>query len=115
MNKLTKMICLALAGPAALAGAANADTAGDTYRIEFRYNAGQTAVANYRTFERAAKNTCETRGRRPIEVMRLERACVTEIMDKVVVAMGRTDLALLHFNETGRPAVAPRDFAAIDK
>lgn len=114
MNTLGKMICVAFSASAFLsAGVANAEVSRDAYSVSFHYKSDRTAAENYRSFKRAAKQTCETQGRRPAEVVRLERACTADIMDKAVAAVNRTELALLHDKATGRPAAAPRTFASI--
>lgn len=101
----------------AAAGAANAEPvkAGrEVYTLEYRYDAARSPEANYNAFRNMAEKTCETPGLRPIQTIVQERACVLDIVDNFVAALGRSEVAAIHAARTGRsPAAQPaRDFAS---
>ncbi|MDP3739752.1 MAG: hypothetical protein Q8R02_20360 [Hyphomonadaceae bacterium] len=110
-TKLLTAATLAFALPAALAGAASAEAGRTTYSIEFRYDPAVSADANYRAFENKAERECVTTGQRPLALVVQERACVADIMERLVVAMGNAQLARVHIERHGRPAPM-RDFAS---
>jgi hypothetical protein len=102
---------LALA-PAGFAQPNSAQPKGETFSIEFNYDRNKSALENYAAFLRKAERQCTTNGRRTLAQIQHDRACVEATMDKLVDAMGRTDLALAHFAHTGRRADSSRSLAA---
>jgi hypothetical protein len=112
MTKLFTAATLAFALPAALAGAAGAEAGRTTYSIEFQYNPAATAEANYRAFENKAQRECITPGPRPLALVVQERACVADIMERLVAAMGHAELARVHSERNGARPAPMRDFAS---
>jgi hypothetical protein len=117
-NMTIKLIALSTLALAA-AGVANAEpgrpSAGSqVFTLEFRYDATRSPEANYDAFRRMVERKCVTPGLRPIQTIVRERACVAEVMDRFVQALGRAEIAAVHAARTGRtPAADPaRDFAS---
>ncbi len=93
--------------PAALAGPGQA-----TFTITFNYDNAKSAQHNYGAFQREARRACTTSGPRPISLRRIEDACIAGAIDSFVQKLGRTDVAAIHFDRTGRRLDSSRILAA---
>jgi hypothetical protein len=111
MIKTTVTIAAAVAF-ASGAGVASAQTGPQSFTIEFRFDAGKSAVDNYSAFVRKATKACAAPGPRPIAFRMHEQACIDDVMSQLVVRMARADIAAIHQQATGQQAVIVRDLAA---
>lgn len=93
----------AVAGVAAIAFAPRA-AADETFTLEFRHDATRPALDNYLAFLRQAQRACAVPDPRALGLRGAEQACVEDVMNRLVAAMGRQDIAALHIQRTG-----PRD------
>lgn len=105
MIAIKGLATLAVAGVAAIALAPRgaADPGRETFSLEFRYGAARPAVENYLAFIGQAERACAAPGMRALDLRRHAQACVDDVMDRLVAAMGRRELADLHQLRTGRP------------
>ena len=111
MTVSAKLAVTAIAASLAC-GVASADAPRHAYTIEFRYNPAATAETNYDAFRRLARRECESPGVHPLAQVRLERACVIEILDRFVETLGRPEVAALHAERTGHRPSDMRDYAS---
>ena len=115
MTRLVTIAALSLAASGmAHAEPGHGQAGRHTFTLEFRYDALKSPEANYDAFRHMAERQCVGPGLRPLQTMVLERACVTQIMDRFVETLGRAEVAAVHAARTGRAlTTAPaRDFAA---
>lgn len=86
----------------AFAPAANAEqrTGYETIKVRFAYDPSDNATRIYKDLNRIARKACHNSGgTNSIRFNTHEKACKAEVVDKVVTAIGRTDLAALHYGE----------------
>lgn len=102
----------ACAAAIAFAPPSSADPVREPLSIEFRYQRDRSAVENYASFHRRAERACITPGVRPVDQIAREKACVAELMDNFIATMARGDLAVVHFDRTGRRVDSSRSLAA---
>lgn len=105
MIAIKGLATLAVAGVVAIALAPRgaADPGQETFSLEFRYDASRPAVENYLAFIKQAERACASPGMRALDLRRHEQACMEDVMDQLVAAMGRRELAAIHDLRTGRP------------
>lgn len=106
------MIAVSSCAVIALAPLGGADTAREAFSISFRYDAGKPALDNYVSFARQAERACAAPMLNTKGVRRIDRACVEDLLDKVVVRMERPQLAEIHTLRTGVRADSSRTLAA---
>jgi len=104
--------CTAVAGSGLAVSAASADTNRTTFTIAFDYNAAKPAAQNYGAFLREARRACTTPGVRQLDAHQRDADCVSDAMDAFVRKLGRTDIATIHFDRTGRQIDSSRTLAA---
>ena len=90
----------------------HADPARETFEIGFRYDAGKPALDNYMSFAREAERACSGPNGQRLIARRIDRACVEDLLDKVVSRMDRPQLAAIHDVRTGVRADSSRTLAA---
>lgn len=113
MTKIAPRFLKAAALAAVLAGAALPAFADrQDITVSFRYDAGASAETNYRAFLRKAERACLTSGLRPLAQVQMDQACMDDLIDRLVARMGRSELALVHLQRTGRAVVETRALAA---
>jgi hypothetical protein len=112
MIAIRGIAAVAILGVAAIAAAPRAasDTAAN-FTLEFRFDTARSALDNYLAFARAAEDACSGQGPRRLDLRQLERACVEDVMERLVAAMGRSDLAAIHAQRLGRPDDSSRTLA----
>jgi hypothetical protein len=114
MIAIRGLAALAILGCSAIALAPHgaADPARETFSIAFRYDAGKPALDNYLSFARQAERVCSvTRGQRLV-LRSVDRACVEDLLGKVVARMDRPQLAAIHDRITGVRIDSSRSLAA---
>lgn len=104
--------CAAVAASGQFAPTASAGPDSVTFTIAFDYDGAKTAEHNYGAFLREARRACTTPGVRPVSVRKQEDACIAEAVDAFVQKLGRTDVAAIHFDRTGRRIDSSRILAA---
>ena len=104
--------CVAIAASAGLDLSASADPSRSTFAIAFTYDAGKSAEQNYGAFVREARRVCTTPGKQSLDARRHDLACVDDAVDAFVRKLGRTEIAALHFDRTGRRIDSSRTLAA---
>jgi hypothetical protein len=104
--------CVAVAASGQFASPASAGPDKATFTIAFDYDAAQSAEHNYRAFQREARRACTTPGVRLLSVRKLEDTCIAQAVDAFVQKLGRTDVAAIHFDRTGRRIDSSRILAA---
>ncbi len=104
--------CAVIAASGQFASSASAGPDQTTFTIVFDYDGAQSAEHNYRAFLREARRACTTPGIRPISLRKLEDACIAQAVDSFVQKLGRTDIAAIHFDRTGRRIDSSRILAA---
>lgn len=104
--------CAAIAAAGRLSSNAHADPGSTAFTIHFEYNADKPAEQNYGAFLRDARHACATPGVRFLDQRRREDACVADAVDTFVRKLGRTDIAAVHFDRTGRRIDSSRILAA---
>ena len=88
------MMSVAFAAPVA-----NAERPGyETFQVRFVYDPSDSAQEIYSGLNRTAHKACHNPGGvNSIRFNVQNKACKAEIMEKVVKAIGRTDIAALHY------------------
>lgn len=104
--------CVAIAASAVLGLTASADANRTDFAIAFDYDAGKSAEHNYGAFVREARRVCTTPGKQSLDARRHDLACVDDAVDAFVRKLGRTEIATLHFDRTGRRIDSSRTLAA---
>jgi hypothetical protein len=104
--------CAAIAAAGQFAPGASAGPQHATFTISFDYDAGKPAEQTYAAFQREARRACTTPGLRPLDLRRREDDCVADAVDAFVRQVGRTDIAAVHFDRTGRRIDSSRILAA---
>ncbi len=104
--------CAAIAAAGQFAPVASAGPGQTTFTITFDYDAGKSGEQNYGAFMREARRVCITPGVRLLDVRRREEACIADSIDMFVRKLGRTDIAAIHFDRTGRLIDSSRTLAA---
>jgi hypothetical protein len=104
--------CAAIAAVGQFAPGASAGSQYATFTISFDYDSAKTAQQNYGAFLREARRACTTPGLRPLDLRRREDACIDDAVDAFVRQVGRTDIAAIHFDRTGRRIDSSRILAA---
>jgi hypothetical protein len=114
MIAIRGLAVIAISGCAAIALASQggADPVRETFSIGFRYDADKPAMDNYLAFARQAERACSMTNGQRLSLRRVDRACVEDLLDKVVVRMDRPQLAEIHDVRTGVRAVSSRTLAA---
>jgi UrcA family protein len=95
-------VALLLMSVAFAAPAAHAEqrTGHETIKVRFAYDPSDNATTIYKDLNRIARKACHnTGGTNSIRFNTHEKACKAEVVDKVVTAIGRTDLAAVHYGE----------------
>jgi hypothetical protein len=90
------MMSVAFAAPAA-----NAERPGySSFEVRFAYDPGDSAPRIYKDLNRTAHHACHnTGGTNSIRFNVLSKKCKADVVEKVVKAIGRTDVAALHYGE----------------
>ena len=109
--KLLALASAFLTAAIALAPQSSADATPGKFEIEFRFDQCKAALDTYTAFLRRAQEECNTDGRLRVE-REFERQCVEATMAKFVAAMGRTNLAAIHADSTGRRVDSSHSLAA---
>jgi hypothetical protein len=104
--------CAAVAASGQFAPSASAGPDPAMFTIVFDYDGAKSAEHNYGAFLREARRACTSPGVRPIGLRRLEDACIAQAVDAFVQKLGRTDVAAIHFDRTGRRIDSSRILAA---
>ena len=118
MIAMKRLALAAVAGCAAIAAAgqftpgASAGPQHTTFTIGFDYDARKPAEQNYGAFLRQTRRACTTPGLRLLDMRRREDICVADAVDAFVRQVGRTDIAAIHFDRTGRRIDSSRILAA---
>lgn len=94
LNTLTAAFILGIAGLAA--PAALADSPRETIEARFAFNPNDPAAEIYSDLTRIARRACELSGTRSLNMVRLEQACVREMVEDGVAKLGRADVAAVH-------------------
>jgi hypothetical protein len=94
---------------------AHAQPKSETFNATISFDRDSAAEAAYADVQRQARRACETSGRRTLDVIAADRACAIALIDQVIGKTSRTDLALLHFDRTGREVATPFDMAAANR
>jgi UrcA family protein len=82
------------------APAAQAEPAVKTFEVRFEYNRTSGAEKIYTDLKRTAYNACNRHGSQsPLRMQKLVKICAADVVDKGVQAIGRTDLAALHYGQ----------------
>jgi hypothetical protein len=68
-------------------------------KVAFKYYKADVAPKIYSGFQRTAVQACREPTVRPLALRRSERACATDLLNKVVDKLGRADVAALHHEE----------------
>jgi UrcA family protein len=77
---------------------AQAEPAVKTFEVRFAYNPASGADKIYTDLKRTAQRACDRYGpRSPLRMQKLVKTCAADVVDKGVQAIGRTDLAALHY------------------
>lgn len=90
------MLSVAFAAPAA-----NAERPGyKTFQVRFVYDPTDSAPKIYKELNRTAHRACHnTGGTNSVRFNVQAKKCKAEVVDNAVKAMGRTDIAALHYGE----------------
>lgn len=104
--------CVAIAASAVFGLSASADIHRTEFTIAFEYDAGKSAEHNYSAFVREARRACTTPGKLSLDVRQQDIACIDDAVDAFVRKLGRTEIAALHFDRTGRRIDSSRTLAA---
>lgn len=104
--------CAAVAVSGQFAPPASAGPDQDTFTISFDYDRAKSAEHNYGAFQREARRACTTPGARLLSMRKAEDACIAQAVDAFVQKLGRTDVAAIHFDRTGRRIDSSRILAA---
>jgi len=104
--------CAAIAAAGQFSSNAHADPDGAAFTIKFDYKADRSADHNYGASLRDARRVCITPGVRFLDQRRREDACIADAVDTFVRKVGRTDIAAVHFDRTGRRIDSSRILAA---
>jgi hypothetical protein len=108
----TVLGCAAVAASGQFAQSASAGPDQTTFTIAFDYDGAKSAEHNYGAFLREARRACTTPGARPVNVRKQEDSCIAQALDAFVQKLGRTDVAAIHFDRTGRRIDSSRILAA---
>lgn len=100
------------AGVLALAPRSIAGPGVETFTLTFTYDAEKSALDNYLGFVRAAERACEADNARALAMRKHERACVGDVIDRLVERMGRPELAAVHADRIGGRDDSSRTLAA---
>ena len=82
-----------LAAPAALA-----DGPREEVKTRFAFNPKDPAVEIYSDLTRTARRACDLPGTRSLNMVRVEQACIKEMVEDGVAKLGRADVAAVHNN-----------------
>lgn len=98
---MTKLYRALIAGTIIATAAGNAFAGENTFDVTFKYDKAAPMVENYDRFERTAQSACRAEvgrvGRQPLAATaKLERACQTELLTKVVTATRSEILIAYH-------------------
>ncbi|OYW42314.1 MAG: hypothetical protein B7Z38_05445 [Rhodobacterales bacterium 12-64-8] len=104
--------CVAIAASAMFGLTASADTNRTEFTIAFAYDAGESAEHNYGAFVREARRACTTPGKLSLNARQHDIACIDDAVDAFVRKLGRTEIAAVHFDRTGRRIDSSRTLAA---
>jgi len=114
MIAIRGLAALAILGCSAIALAprSDSDPVPETFSIAFRYDAGKPALDNYLSFARHAERVCSVTSGLRLVLRSVDRACVEDLLDKVVERMDRPQLAAIHDRITGVRIDSSRSLAA---
>ncbi len=113
--KRTCFIAIALMAAGAGLPAAQAEASRETFAATFSIDRSAPANTVYAAVLRQARRACESGGRSALHMAAANRACANDLVDQVIARSGRTDVAILHMDRTGRGLPAPRDLASLDR
>lgn len=83
------------------APAAQADAGTKTFEVRFAYNTANGAEEIYTDLQRTAYRACDRNGTKsPLRMQKLVKICAADVVDKGVQAIGRTDIAALHYGQS---------------
>ena len=78
------------------APAALAESPHKSIDARFAFNPNDPAARIYADLTRTAERTCGLSGKRPLSLLRGERACIQEMVQDGVNKLGRADVAAVH-------------------
>ena len=82
------------------APAAQAEPSIKTFEVRFEYNRTSGAEKIYTDLKRTAYNACDRAGlRSSLRMQKQVKICAADVVNKAVQAIGRTDLAALHYGQ----------------
>lgn len=84
----------------------------ETFTVAFTYDAEKSALDNYLGFVRAAERACASGNPRRLDMRKHERACVDDLIGRLVETMGRAELARVHDDRIGGRDDSSRALAA---
>ncbi len=94
-------VALLMMSAAFAAPVANAERPGySSFEVRFAYDPTDSATRIYKDLNRTAHRAChDTGGMKSIRYAIHTKECKADVMEKVVEAIGRTDIAALHYGE----------------
>lgn len=90
-------VALLLASILLAAPAAQADSSIKTFEVRFEYDRTSGAEKIYTDLKRTAFKACNKIGARSLRMHQQTKVCAAGVVDKGVKAIGRTDIAALHY------------------
>jgi len=93
-NAITAAFILATAGLAA--PAALAESPHKTVEARFAFNPHDPAAEIYSDLTRTARRACELHGTRSLSMVKVEQACINEMVQDGVAKLDRADVAAVH-------------------
>lgn len=83
------------------APSAQAEPTTKTFEVRFEYNPASDAATIYTDLHRTAKRACSMVGSRSsLRMHKYATLCAAGVVDEGVKAIGRTDIAALHYGRT---------------
>lgn len=113
--KRTCFTAIALMAAGAGLNTAFAEAPRETFEATISVDRAAPANTVYAAVLRQARRACEAGGRSALHMAAANRACANDLVDQVLARSGRTDVAMLHMDRTGRGLPAPRDLASLDR
>lgn len=94
-----------------VSGLAFAQSAPEIFSVKFRYDGEKSVNENYSAFVSKANRICSTMEPKLLVVRQREQACADDVMSQLVLKLGRSEIAALHREATGKDIPVARDFA----
>ena len=70
-----------------------------TFQVRFAFNPADSAGKIYSELDHSAQKACAHNGPNSARAQTLTTACKADVLDQAVKAIGRTDIAALHYSE----------------